>query len=184
MKEHIYILDDHPMIAEGTAQLLMTDERYQVTIGKHYSELYNFIESNPISLLIIDYELQDKTALDLLPYLQKKIPQTPVLVYTMHTEFWIIKLLIKKEVAGIVSKNDNTSEIKKAIESILLTKNKYYSPTALNIVLSLVGDHSATDSIAYTPSPREKEIINMLSCGYTSEEIAQKLNLSKSTMIQ
>ena len=42
MKEHIYILDDHPMIAEGTAQLLMTDERYQVTIGKHYSELYNF----------------------------------------------------------------------------------------------------------------------------------------------
>ena len=104
------------MIAEGTAQLLMTDERYQVTIGKHYSELYNFIESNPISLLIIDYELQDKTALDLLPYLQKKIPQTPVLVYTMHTEFWIIKLLIKKEVAGIVSKNDNTSEIKKAIE--------------------------------------------------------------------
>ena len=93
MKEHIYILDDHPMIAEGTAQLLMTDERYQVTIGKHYSELYNFIESNPISLLIIDYELQDKTALDLLPYLQKKIPQTPVLVYSMHTEFWIIKLL-------------------------------------------------------------------------------------------
>ena len=165
MKEHIYILDDHPMITEGTAQLLMTDERYQVTIGKHYSELYNFIESNPISLLIIDYELQDKTALDLLPYLQKKIPQTPVLVYTMHTEFWIIKLLIKK-----------------AIESILLTKNKYYSPTALNIVLSLVGDHSATDSIAYTPSPREKEIINMLSCGYTSEEIAQKLNLSKSTI--
>ena len=49
MKEHIYILDDHPMIAEGTAQLLMTDERYQVTIGKHYSELYNFIESNSIT---------------------------------------------------------------------------------------------------------------------------------------
>jgi len=48
MKEHIYILDDHPMIAEGTAQLLMTDERYQVTIGKHYSELYNFIESKPV----------------------------------------------------------------------------------------------------------------------------------------
>ena len=33
--------------------------------------------------------------------------------------------------------NDNTSEIKKAIESILLTKNKYYSPTALNIVLDV-----------------------------------------------
>mgnify|MGYP001647901827 FL=1 len=126
--------------------------------------------------------MQDKTVLELLPYLQKKIPQTPVLIYTMHTEFWIIKLLIKKEVAGIVTKNDDTDEVKKAIDTILSTKNKYYSPTALNITLSLIGDHSVMDSITYTPSPREKEIINMLSCGYTSEEIAQKLNLSKSTI--
>lgn len=177
MKEHIYILDDHPIIAEGLAKLLTLEEKYQITIGKHYSELYNYIDNQTPSLLIIDYELQDKTVLELLPYLHKKIPQTPVLIYTMHTEFWIIKQLIKKEVAGIVTKNDDTTEIKKAIDSILSTKNKYYSPTALNIVLSLIGDHSAMDSITYTPSPREKEIINMLSCGNTSEEIAQKLNL-------
>lgn len=182
MKEYIYILDDHPIIAEGLAQLLALDDKYQITIGKHYTELYNYIDDQPLSLLIIDYELQDKTVLELLPYLQKKIPQTPVLIYTMHTEFWIIKLLIKNAVAGIVTKNDNTIEVKKAIEAILSTKNKYYSPTALNVVLSLMGDHSVADSIVYTPSPREKEIINMLSCGYTSEEIAQKLNLSKSTI--
>lgn len=72
MKEHIYILDDHPIIAEGLAKLLTLEEKYQITIGKHYSELYNYIDNQTPSLLIIDYELQDKTVLELLPYLHKK----------------------------------------------------------------------------------------------------------------
>ena len=60
--------------------------------------------------------------------------------------------------------------------------NKYYSPTALNVVLSIMGDHSTEKAIVYTPSPRENEIIQMLSCGLTPDEIAQKLNLSKNTI--
>lgn len=178
----IYILDDHPIITEGIAQLLANSQQYQITTGHHYSELYNYLNDHTPDLLIIDYEIQDKTALDVITYLQKKDVNIPQLIYTMHTEFWIIKLLIKAEVAGIVTKNDKIEEIGKAIHNILHEGNKYYSPTALNIVLSIMGDHSTAKSIAYTPSPRENEIIQMLSCGLTSDEIAHKLNLSKNTI--
>lgn len=178
----IYILDDHPIITEGIAQLLTNNQQYQITTGHHYSELYNYLNDHTPDLLIIDYEIQDKTALDVITYLQKKGLNIPQLIYTMHTEFWIIKLLIKAEVAGIVTKNDKIEEIKKAIHNILHEGNKYYSPTALNVVLSIMGDHSTEKSITYTPSPRENEIIQMLSCGLTSDEIAHKLNLSKNTI--
>ena len=77
---------------------------------------------------------------------------------------------------------DKIEEIEKAIHNILHEGNKYYSPTALNVVLSIMGDHSTEKSITYTPSPRENEIIQMLSCGLTSDEIAHKLNLSKNTI--
>lgn len=178
----IYILDDHPIITEGIAQLLANNQQYQITTGHHYSELYNYLNDHTPDLLIIDYEIQDKTALDVITYLQKKGVNIPQLIYTMHTEFWIIKLLIKAEVAGIVTKNDKIEEIEKAIHNILHEENKYYSPTALNVVLSIMGDHSTEKSITYTPSPRENEIIQMLSCGLTSDEIAHKLNLSKNTI--
>lgn len=178
----IYILDDHPIITEGIAQLLANNQQYQITTGHHDSELYNYLNDYTPDLLIIDYEIQDKTALDVITYLQKKGMNIPQLIYTMHTEFWIIKLLIKAEVAGIVTKNDKIEEIKKAIHNILHEGNKYYSPTALNVVLSIMGDHSTEKSITYTPSPRENEIIQMLSCGLTSDEIAHKLNLSKNTI--
>uniref|UniRef100_UPI004029FC09 response regulator n=1 Tax=Phocaeicola plebeius TaxID=310297 RepID=UPI004029FC09 len=178
----IYILDDHPIITEGIAQLLANNQQYQITTGHHDSELYNYLNDHTPDLLIIDYEIQDKTALDVITYLQKKGMNIPQLIYTMHTEFWIIKLLIKAEVAGIVTKNDTIEEIEKAIHNILHEGNKYYSPTALNVVLSIMGDHSTEKSITYTPSPRENEIIQMLSCGLTSDEIAHKLNLSKNTI--
>ncbi len=178
----IYILDDHPIITEGIAQLLANNQQYQITTGHHDSELYNYLNDHTPDLLIIDYEIQDKTALDVITYLQKKGMNIPQLIYTMHTEFWIIKLLIKAEVAGIVTKNDKIEEIEKAIHNILHEENKYYSPTALNVVLSIMGDHSTEKSITYTPSPRENEIIQMLSCGLTSDEIAHKLNLSKNTI--
>lgn len=158
------------------------NQQYQITTGHHYSELYNYLNDHTPDLLIIDYEIQDKTALDVITYLQKKGVNIPQLIYTMHTEFWIIKLLIKAEVAGIVTKNDKIEEIEKAIHNILHEGNKYYSPTALNVVLSIMGDHSTEKSITYTPSPRENEIIQMLSCGLTSDEIAHKLNLSKNTI--
>lgn len=180
----IYILDNHPIITEGIAQLLANNQQYQITAGHHDSELYNYLNDHTPDLLIIDYEIQDKTALDVITYLQKKGVNIPQLIYTMHTEFWIIKLLIKAEVAGIVTKNDKIEEIEKAIHNILHEGNKYYSPTALNVVLSIMGDHSTEKSIVYTPSPRENEIIQMLSCGLTSDEIAHKLNLSKILLIR
>lgn len=180
--KNLYILDDHPIITEGITQLLANNQQYQITTGHHYSELYNYLNHTTPDLLIIDYEIQDKTALDVIAYLQQKSLHFPILVYTMHTEFWIIKLLTKAEVSGIITKNDKIEEIEKAIKSILEENSKYYSPTALHIVLSIVGDQSAAKAINYTPSPRENEIIQMLSCGLTSDEIAHKLNLSKNTI--
>lgn len=104
--KNLYILDDHPIITEGLSQLLANNQRYQITTGHHHSELYSYLTQTTPDLLIIDYEIQDKTALDIIAYLRQKAIQIPILVYTMHTEFWIIKLLTKAEVAGIVTKND------------------------------------------------------------------------------
>ena len=109
--KNLYILDDHPIITEGITQLLANNQQYQITTGHHYSELYNYLNHTTPDLLIIDYEIQDKTALDVIAYLQQKSLHFPILVYTMHTEFWIIKLLTKAEVSGIITKNDKIEEI-------------------------------------------------------------------------
>ena len=93
-----------------------------------------------------------------------------------------MQMLIKAEVNGIVTKGDKLEEEKKAAYRIMEEQEKYFSPTALKAVLSIMGDQSAKRSLTYNPSPRELEVIELLSNGLTSEEISQELNLSKNTI--
>lgn len=77
--KNLYILDDHPIITEGLSQLLANNQRYQITIGHHHSELYNYLTQTTPDLLIIDYEIQNKTALDIIAIYGRKQSRFPYL---------------------------------------------------------------------------------------------------------
>ncbi len=178
---NLFILDDHPAVVEGVCSLLKK-ENYNIHCSTVLSDLINYLKNNHLDLLVLDYELRDIPAIEIVPKLRQQQPDLPILIYTMHSEFWIMQMLIKAEVNGIVTKGDKLEEVKKAAYRIMEEQEKYFSPTALNAVLSIMGDQSAKRSLTYNPSPRELEVIELLSNGLTSEEISQELNLSKNTI--
>lgn len=180
-KYNLFILDDYPAIVEGVC-FLLKKENYDIHCSTVLSDLINFLKNNHVDLLVLDYELKDTSAIEIVPKLRQQQPDLPILIYTMHAESWIIQMLIKAEVNGIVTKGDKLDELKKAACRIMEEQEKYFSPTALNAVLSIMGDQSAKRNLTYNPSPRELEVIELLSNGLTSEEISQELNLSKNTI--
>lgn len=161
---------------------MLKKENYDIHCSTVLSDLINFLKNNHVDLLVLDYELKDTSAIEIVPKLRQQQPDLPILIYTMHAESWIIQMLIKAEVNGIVTKGDKLDELKKAACRIMEEQEKYFSPTALNAVLSIMGDQSAKRNLTYNPSPRELEVIELLSNGLTSEEISQELNLSKNTI--
>lgn len=181
MTYNIYILDDHPAVVEGITSLLQKD-RYIIHSSTSLSGLINHLKSNRLDLLVLDYEVKDVQATDIIPQLRTLQQDLPILIYTMHSECWIMQMLVKAEVNGIVIKGDKLSDMEKAVQSIMEEQEKFFSPTALNSILSIMGSESAKRTLSYSPSPRELEIIELLSRGLTSEEISRKLNLSKNTI--
>lgn len=181
MAYQIFILDDHTAIAKGL-EMELTNDSFHITSGNCPSMLTQRLNDGNIQLLILDYELKEGTVLDIIPTIQRTHPDLPILIYTMHSEPWILSMLIKQEVNGIVVKNDKIDEVNKAVHSILIERERYYSPTALNTIAAIIGDQSAKRNMGYTPSPRELEIINLLSHGLTSEDIALQTCLSKNTI--
>lgn len=184
MSQKIFILDDHEAIICALKSTL--NEKYPLEIdiksSLQYSEMVKSLNTEKIDLLIIDYELSDLTAIDLIPLLKRQYPGLKLLIYTLHQEPWIISTLIKLEVDGIILKKDHLEDIPEAIKQILLENQKFYSPSALQIMLSFLGDETAKRSLIYTPTVRELEVIEMLSLGLTSEEIAGKLYLTKNAV--
>lgn len=181
MKHSIVILDDHEAISKAVSMTLIK-YGYSVKTCKSPSDLIKRLKTEKFDLLVLDYEMGEKTALDVIPEVHKLAANLPIVIYTMHNEPWVVSLLVKYAVKGIIDKNDELSEVCKAADKILTSGEKYYSPTMLDTLLGILGDKTVKRKLQYTPSPREKEIINLLSYGFTSNEISEKLFLSKSTV--
>lgn len=177
----IFILDDHPAVTQGLKRELQ-ELHETIYTATRYSELKAFLETDRPDLLILDYELGAETAPEIIPEIRKRCGELPILVYTMHAKPWIISLLVKIEVNGIVVKDDPLSELISGVKRILYEKERYFSSAALKSMLAIMGDRSAQRSLIYTPSPRELEVINLISEGMTSEEIASHLFLTKNTI--
>ena len=181
MKYNIFILDDHEAIVKGLEVELRCPD-FNISSSSKLSDLTRALHTEALDLLILDYELEECIAIDILPSIRKEYPNMSVIIYTMHTEPWIISMLIKCGIDGMVVKGDKIEELKTAVYKVLVDKEKYYSSSALNTVLSIIGDKSSKRALVYHPSPKELEVINLLSIGDTSEEISDKLCLSKSTI--
>lgn len=132
--------------------------------------------------MILDYEIGAQNAIDIIPQIRSLQAELPILIYTMHSEPWIISLLVKSGVKGIIDKNENIRELEYGVNKILSQNERYYSPAMLKIILNIMGDDTIKTGLVYKPSPREKEIINLLSQGYTSSQISERLYLSKNTV--
>ena len=181
MKYNIFILDDHEAIVRGLeAELKCSD--FNIFSSSKLSDLKRILQIEPIDLLILDYELEECIAIDILPSIRKVYPNLSVIIYTMHTESWIISMLIKCGINGMVVKGDKIEELKIGVHKVLIDKERYYSVSALKTVLSIIGDQFSKRTLVYHPSPKELEVINLLSIGDTSEEISEKLFLSKNTI--
>ena len=180
MQYQVFILDDHTAVAKGLEMELRNDS-INITSGNCLSSLIKRVNDGNIDLLILDYELKEETALNIIPLVRKTHPYLPIIIYTMHSEPWILSLLIKQGVSSIVEKSDKLDEITKAVHQVLFEHEKYYSPTALNAMATILGDQTAKVG-AYMPSKRELEVINLLSHGLTSEELSIKTCLSKNTI--
>ena len=181
MKYNIFILDDHEAIVKGL-EVELSSEIYTISTSSKLLDLTQVLKVDKFDLLILDYELDECLVIDILPTIRKEHPDLPIIIHTMHTESWIIALLIKCEINGLVVKGDKIEELKTAVHKVLIAHEKYYSTSALNTVLSIIGDKSSKRALVYHPSPKELEVINLLSIGDTSEEISEKLFLSKNTI--
>lgn len=181
MNYSIVVLDDHEAVSKAISGIFER-KAYQVATSKSALELLALLHKESYDLLILDYEIGTQNAIDLIPQIRSLQTELPILIYTMHSEPWIISLLIKLGVKGIIDKNENIQELEYAVNKILCDKERHYSPAMLKIILNIMGDNTIKTEIVYKPSPREKEIINLLSQGYTSSQISEQLYLSKNTI--
>lgn len=180
MKKSMYkllIIDDHPIVAEGIKAIA---EQQGDIVCQHAActqELEQAITSCTFDFCIIDLEIPGTNGFELIKLLRDRIHECKILIYTMHEEPWVISKLSHLKIHGAVSKNSSLQELDTAIKEIK-KGHKYFCKAFSEL------DQTLPASICQAPelSKREKEVLNYLSEGFSTPEIAERMFLSTNTI--
>lgn len=148
-KHSIYLVDDHPVIRKGLAELI--NQRMDLNVCGAASTPEEALQQIPRlrpDLVVVDLALQESSGLDLLRILSTRQPNLPVLILSMHDEGIYAKRALRAGAKGYIMKREAIDELIAAIHQVLAGRI-YLSPKMSDRMLR----HLAQDEKAACDSP-------------------------------
>lgn len=178
----VLIADDHQMFLDGLKALLKREKNIQV-IGEvsNGTQALEFIKKNTPDLLITDISMPGMSGVELTREVKHRYPDVKVLVLTMYNDKEIVGEILMSEAEGYILKNTGRQELSNAINR-LIDNSTYYSNEVLNIMMTRMKKQKSIEKNTALLTPREIEIIKLIMEELSSEEIAEKLFISKRTV--
>lgn len=178
----ILIADDHQMFIDGLKALLKREKSFQI-IGEVSSggQAIEFIGKIQPDLLITDISMPGMSGVELTQWVKQHHPEVKVLVLTMYNDREIVNEILMSEAEGYILKNTGKQELVNAIKRIA-DNSTYYSTEVLNIMMTRLKKQKTIEKNTALLTPREIEIVKLIMEELSSEEIAEKLFISKRTV--
>lgn len=181
---NIYLVDDHPLIRDGLANLLNDEPGFRICGQAGNSrEATQEIESLKPDLVVLDLSLGDESGLILLKTIKSIAPETHVLIFSMHEESQYAERALKAGAAGYLMKQEGVDLIPKAIKRVL-DGHVYLSETMQTALMDRYYRLGSKDA----PSPedklsdRELEVFSLIGRGRKTRDLAESLGLSVKTI--
>lgn len=180
---NLLLVDDHQLVIDGIKSMLADDKRYVVkSVASNGQQALDIIKSNPeaYDLVITDITMPLMNGIELCKHLKEEFSSLLVIVLSMHNSVGIVKDAVAADADGYLLKNISQDEFLFALNK-LIEDGSYYSQEIVPIIFNQY-NRIKVDSPVVNLSPREKEILNLISQELTSKEIADKLFISKQTV--
>ena len=178
----ILIVDDHQMFIDGLSALLIGQENFQVVAeansGKDALEI---LENTEIDLMITDLSMPEMPGLELIKIAKDKYPHVKILVLSMHNNRETVGEILMSEAEGYILKNTGKQELLSALEKIA-DNGTFYCNEVLAVMIEKIKNEKKTEKELLDITERELEILKLICEENSSEQIANKLYISKRTV--
>lgn len=177
-KPKVMVVDDHAIFRKGLILSLQGIENLQI-IGEAENGR-TFLERLPVlqpDLVIMDIKMPEIDGFEAAQKALTLRPGLKILVLTMFDELPFFQRMVDIGVSGFLLKTSDPGELQKAITRVLEGDN-YFSPELIRKSAEFNAPHKNHDRL----SSRELEILQEICKGYSNQEIAEKLNISRRTV--
>jgi DNA-binding NarL/FixJ family response regulator len=178
MSDHqisVMLVDDHSLVRRGFRRMLEDEEDIRV-VGEASDgeEAVKLAKSLKPQVIVMDCALPGINGLQATRKILQLLPETLVLMLSMHTEETWVRQAIDAGARGYVLKNAMDLELSSAIRR--LVKGETVLDGQLSKQQTLKGERNAG------LTPREVQILQLICDGKSNKEIANQLELSANTV--
>ena len=180
----IVIADDHELARAGLRAML-TDQRGFELVGEasNGQEALLLCRRLQPDLALIDVRMPGMDGLSTCRAIKQECPATSVILVTMHANPEYLFEALKAGAAGYVLKDVSQRELISAVQKVLHGESILNQELVARLLQRLASEtQSREDLPAGRLSPREREVLELLTKGQTNREIARKLTVSVSTV--
>ena len=181
-KIKIAIADDHPLVIDGLHHILGNCADMEIT-GSYNdgAQLLAGIARSRPDVLLLDIQMPGQTGDELALIINERYPEIRMLALTNLDNVYYIKSMLRNGVLGYVLKTTTGKILLEAIRAVA-NGEEYLEPVLKEKMAAdalQMKNHGHSDPIL---SRREQEVLQYIASDLTSQEIADKLFVSKRTI--
>lgn len=176
---HFLLVDDHPVLADAMTMVLKN--RLQgVVIYTAFNglEALGRLETQPIDMVLLDVNMPEMDGYETFRLIRKKYPALKVILLTQHGGKEMQLHFFKNGINGIVFKGEQL-DIVQVIQSVW-EKGRWFPPHVLQLMGEQFSIEPETNKLPL--SNRDRQLIQLISAGKSSKEIASIMNLGENTV--
>ena len=179
----ILLADDHAVVRKGLRALLGANPRWQVCgeaiNGREAIEKANELKPD---VVVLDLNMPELNGLEVTRQIRTAVPETEVLVLTMHDSEQMMRQALAAGARGYVLKSDAGGELLNAVETV--RQHRLFLSSQASQMLGESSTFGAEDSAVASKeplSPRERQILQLLAEGKSTKQVATSLDITVKT---
>ena len=182
-KIRLLIVDDHKIVINGIRTVVKDQPDLQfVGFALSAEEALVWLHENLADVVLLDIQMPGKDGIELCKTLKKEFPRMKIIGLTSFSQVSFISEMLRNGADGYLFKSTSEHELLDAIRTV--HKGEQYLSKEVNDRMIAKAMFKTRSDSSFIPkiTRREKQVLGLIAEENTTQEIAQKLFLSISTV--
>ncbi len=181
----VLVVDDHAVVREGIRHVLSQDHGFDVVAEADDGlEAMALAKEHEPDVVVLDVTMPRESGLEVAASLRRTVPETRVLMLTMHDRGEYVLEAVRAGAHGYVLKDAEPAELRDAVRAVHAGQEFFSPRVAGKLSAALRGElvREQREGQVEVLTGREREVLTLIARGRTNKEIGAALGISPRTV--